>query len=80
MTEPKKTVKQSFVEELKKEGLDIAEDAIAGLFKASIKTGQKWMMNHKNTYVKMFAPMLGLIEAPILAEIDKIDGEDDADR
>ena len=73
-------VKTTLVSELKKEGIDLAEDAVAGFFKALVRVGQTWLMNHPNTYVKMLAPVLMMVEKPILAEIDKMDGEDDANR
>ena len=76
MTE-KKNVKTEIIEEAKKEGLDIAEDAIAAIWKAVIRVLARYAANSPNIYVKMIAPIIGVLEAPVLSLIDKIDGEDD---
>jgi spore maturation protein SpmB len=78
MNELKKTaIKTDFIDEAKKEGLDIAEDAIAAIWKALVRVAAKYAAKSDNMIIKIAAPIIAACEAPVLALIDKIDGEDD---
>jgi len=74
------TPKQILLEGLKKEGLDVAEDAAAGAVKAVFKALPAFLLATENKYDDMLIPILGIVEPQVLAVVDKIDGEDDADR
>lgn len=84
MSEDAKTVKNVIVTELKKEGLNITEEAVVQAVKALFAVVPKLVGNIKNPIVAMVVGILATtlvqLEPKILAELDKIDGEDDAGR
>ncbi|WP_417353586.1 hypothetical protein [Flavobacterium alkalisoli] len=70
-------VKKTMVAELKKEGLDIAEETVVKIVKAGFKTAKAWCLNHANAFVNAIGGFLPMLEKPVLELVDKIDGEDD---
>lgn len=67
-------------DELKKQGLNIAEDTAVSACKAVIKSLPAFLLATENKYDDMLIPLLGVIEPNVLALLDKIDGEDDPNR
>lgn len=68
-------LKKIIVDELKKEGKDIAEDAVASVVKALFKAVPKVVLATENKIDDLLVPMLGIIEPKVLEFVDKIDGE-----
>jgi len=69
--------KEVLLEELKKEGLDIAEDAAMGVAKAVIRALPKFFVATENKYDDILIGLLPVLEPAILQALDKIDGEKD---
>ena len=62
-------------EELKKAGLNVAEDAAKSAVKAVLKVLPAYALQSENKMDDLLIPILGVIEAPLMELIDKIDGE-----
>lgn len=73
-------VKKMIVEELKKEGKNVAEDAVAGVARALFRVVPKAVAATENKYDDLLVPMLAVIEPKVMEAIDGIDGEDDPGR
>jgi len=71
------TIKEMMIDELKKAGLDIAEDAAVSAARAVIKMLPKVVAATENKIDDMLIPVLGILEPKLLELLDKIDGEDD---
>ena len=69
--------KKILLDEIKKQGLDIAEDAVMGLVKAILEALPKYFMASENKYDDMLIAVLPVITPFIMKELDKIDGEKD---
>jgi N-acetylmuramoyl-L-alanine amidase len=73
--------KNLIVEELKKEGLDLAEDTVVRIIRVMFKTIPIILANSSNPFVKglstIAVPVLSAVEKPLLGLVDKMDGEDD---
>lgn len=69
--------KKILMEELKKEGLDVAEDAAMGACKAVFKALPKFFLATENKYDDMVIALLPVIEPQLMKLLDKIDGEED---
>lgn len=74
------TAKEMLVEELKKAGLNVAEDAAVGVAKALFVALPKVFVATENKYDDMLIPVFGVIEPKVLELLDKIDKEDDPGR
>jgi len=77
-------VKKAIVDELKKEGVDVTEEAVSSLVKATFRIIPKLSGLISNSTAKMVysivtGPVIAL-EPQVLAWVDKIDGEDDPER
>lgn len=73
-------LKKTLLEELKKEGLNIAEDAAVGAVKAVFKALPRVVLASENKFDDLLIPILGVVEPKVLELLDKIDGEDDEGR
>lgn len=73
-------VKKLVLEELKKEGINLAEDAVAGIVKAVFRAIPKVVLATPNSVDDLLVPVLAVVEPKVLELVDKLDGEDDADR
>jgi len=71
------TSKQILINELKKNGLDIAEDAAMSTVKAVIKALPAFFLATENKYDDMLIAILPMIEPSLMKALDKIDGEVD---
>ena len=69
--------KNIILEELKKEGLNLAEDTVAGVVKAIFRAVPRLL---PATLAPVVAGVLLAIEPTVLGLVDKIDGEDDPGR
>lgn len=69
--------KQLLLEELKKEGLDLAEDAAVSAVKAVFKALPKFFMATENKYDDMLIAILPIVEPAVVKALDKIDGKVD---
>jgi len=69
--------KNIVLEELKKEGLDIAEDALAGVVKALFRAIPRIL---PVSVAAVVAAVLISVEPTVLALVDKLDGQDDEGR
>ena len=67
---------QILLEELKKEGLDVAEDALIGVVKALFKAMPKFFVATDNKYDDMVIALLPLIEPEIIKMLDQVDGKE----
>lgn len=72
-----KSAKKVVLEELKAEGIDLAEDLVAGAVKAIFRAIPKLL---PVSLAPVAAGVLASLEPTVLALVDKLDGEDDADR
>lgn len=70
-----KSVKKLIVEELKKSGLDIAEDAAIAAVRAVFGVLPKVFLATPNKYDDLIIPLLGVIEPKLMEMLDKIDGQ-----
>lgn len=70
------SAKEVLVAELKKEGLDIAEDAAISAVKAVFKSLPAFFAATENKYDDMVVGLLPVIEPQIIMLLDKIDGEE----
>lgn len=69
--------KALLVEELKKEGLDLAEDAAVGALKAAVRVMPKFFLATENKYDDLLISLMPVLEPELLKLIDKIDGTKD---
>lgn len=69
--------KQVLLDELKKEGLDVAEDAAMAACKAVFKALPKFFMATENKYDDLLVGILPVIEPSVIKLLDDIDGEKD---
>jgi hypothetical protein len=67
-------LKKIIVEELKSEGVEIAEDVAIRVLKASLKVAKKVVAESENKVDDLLLPLLGLVEPKLLEALDKIDG------
>jgi len=74
--EEKAEIKKMIVEEFKKEGLDIAEDAAIRLAKMGFSITKKVLGITKNRLDDLLIPVIGVIEKPVLNLLDKIDNRE----
>jgi len=72
-----KSAKKIVLEELKVEGIDLAEDMVAGAVKAIFRAVPKLL---PAALAPIVAGVLLAAEPAVLALVDKIDGEDDPGR
>jgi hypothetical protein len=68
--------KAELVEILKKNGLDIAEDAAVMAIKAVFKAIPEIVLATENKFDDLLIPLLGILEPQILTLADKIDGQE----
>ena len=80
MSEEKKSVGELIVEELKKEGMDVAEEAAVLAVKALFKVAPKAAAMTENKYDDLLVPVIAVLEPKIMEMLDGIDGEDDEGR
>ncbi len=64
-----------YLEKLKAEGLDLAEDAAAKVLKCTFSWLRESAEKSDNKIDDMVAPLLVPVEKYVLTQIDKIDGE-----
>lgn len=69
--------KKVFVEKMKEEGLDVAEEAVSKMVSAMLDAGSMYLMSQKNDFMKMAGGVLPMLKKPLLDLVDKIDGEKD---
>jgi len=62
---------------LKEEGLEIAEDTVAAMVKATFRILPLLAKKTSNKYDDLLIPVLAVIEPKVLEMVDKIDGKDD---
>ena len=67
-----------FVEELKKEGQEVAEEAVKGIVKAVFKSLPKVVLASENKYDDMLVPVLAVVEPKVLELVEQINKEDNA--
>ncbi len=77
--ETKKNAKEVLIEELKKNGLDIAEDAAISAVKAVFKALPPFLIATDNKVDDLLISVLPVVEPFVLEQLDKIDGETDLD-
>ena len=68
--------KKKLVEILKENGLNIAEEAATTTVKGIFKSIKEIVKATPSKTDDLLIPLIAVIEPPILALIDKIDGED----
>lgn len=68
-------IKKMIVEELKKEGLEIGEDAAISTVKVLLGILKKVVITTENKYDDIALVILPVIEPAIFAALDKIDGK-----
>lgn len=71
--------KQLLLEELKKEGLDVAEDAAISATKAVFKALPKFFLATENKYDDLLVGILPVIEPSVIKLLDQIDGNQDVE-
>lgn len=64
------------IEELKKEGIDLAEDLAAGAAKAIFRALPQVALATENKVDDVVVPVLTAFQPKVLELIDKIDGEE----
>jgi len=69
-------LKTMIIEELKKNGLDIAEDLAITIVKVILALLPKIALATENTWDDLIVPLLAVIEPAIMKELDKIDGKE----
>ena len=69
-------IKKLIIDELKKEGLDIAEDAAISAVKAVLKVVPKVVAATENKVDDILVAIIPVIEPALLDLLDKIDGEE----
>lgn len=69
--------KKVLLDELKKQGLDIAEDAAISTVKAVIKSLPAFFKATENQWDDLLIGLLPILEQPLLKALDKIDGVDE---
>lgn len=70
------TAKEIIVEELKKEGLNIAEDAAIIVAKAIFRVLPKAAAATENKYDDLIIPVIGVLEPKVMELLDGIDKEE----
>lgn len=70
-------IKDLIVAELKANGLDIAEDVAVSIVKVVFGLVPKIVLATDNKVDDLLIAVLPIIEAPIMAILDKIDGKED---
>jgi len=65
----------NLMEELKKEGLEVAEDSAIALMKAVFRIVPAYVLASESKTDDLLIPVLSVIEAPVMALLDKIDGK-----
>jgi len=70
------SMKKIIVEELKKQGLDLAEDAAEDALEGFFSGLEKIVTASDNKYDDMLVPVLGMVKPKILEMINKIDKSD----
>ena len=66
-------VKKMILDELKGEGLDLAEDLAIGVCKAVFRVMPKVAAATDNKYDDLLIPVVGVLEPKIMEMLDKID-------
>lgn len=69
-------LKKMILDELKKEGLNIAEDTAIAAVKAVLKVVPKVVSETENKVDDLLIAILPVVEGPIMDLLDKIDGEE----
>lgn len=67
----------SLLKELKKEGLNIGEEAVVKVVRAVFAAVPKHLQQKGSPYAPVAAGLLPVLLPHVLAFVDKIDGEDD---
>jgi hypothetical protein len=73
----KMSVGKMIVEELKKEGLDIAEDVAIKVVHVLFNVLEKAAVQSENKYDDLIIPLIPIIKPMVLKLVDKIDGKED---
>ena len=75
-------LKKEIMAEIKAEGLDAIEDVLAKFAKIGFSISKKYAMHLavRKPMLAILAPLITVVEAPIMGFIDKLDGEDDEGR
>ncbi|MCK5608301.1 hypothetical protein KAR91_40845 [Candidatus Pacearchaeota archaeon] len=68
-------LKKKIVDEFKKEGLDIAEEAVMKIIKVSFRIAPEVFLATENKYDDLTIPFLGILQPIVEKLADKIDGE-----
>lgn len=71
------SLKDEILEELKDEGLDVAEDSVVSAVRAAFRITRKFLPRISGGLGAIIGPMLDYAEPKVLALVDTIDGEDD---
>ena len=71
-----KEMKQMVMEELKKAGLDIAEEAAISAVKAVLAVLPKVVAKTENKYDDLLLPVLSVLEPKLMDLLDQIDGQE----
>jgi hypothetical protein len=69
-------IKKIIVDEFKAEGLEIAEDVAVRLTKVAFRAIPKVVIETENKADDYLLPLLALVEKPVMAALDKIDGQE----
>ena len=69
-------LKKMIVDELKSNGMEIAEDAAISVVKVIFAILPKIAVATENKWDDMMLPILGIVEPIIMKELDKIDGQE----
>lgn len=69
-------LKTMIVDELKANGLEIAEDLAVTVVKTLLGLLPKIAIASENKFDDMLIPILGIVEPIIMKELDKIDGKE----
>lgn len=70
------SIKDFIIEELKKQGMDVAEDAAISMVKSVLNIIPQVVAKTENKYDDLLIPVLGVVEKPIMDLLDKIDGKE----
>lgn len=71
------TGKQVLLKELKKAGLNIAEESVLGVVEAVFDALPKFLAATENKVDDVLIAVLPIVKPHVLAAVDKIDGEED---
>lgn len=72
--------KDELLKQLKDRGLNIAEDALAQLVEAVFDAGVSYVEATENKFDDLIIAAVPSVKSLLLAELDKLDGEDDEGR